>query len=81
MLRLPAVCARSGYGTTTLYARCSKGLFAPPVKLTPRASAWPEHEVDAVLGAMLAGATDDELRSLVRQLVESRATHRPAARA
>jgi hypothetical protein len=33
---------------------------------------WPEHEVDAVIEARIAGKTDDEIRELVRELEQRR---------
>lgn len=72
ILRLPAVQQRTGEGRSTTYARAATGLMTPPVKLGPRASGWPEHEIDAILSARVAGHTDNEIRQLVDHLVRAR---------
>lgn len=72
LLRPVAVCKRLGCGRTHLYECTKEGTFRPPVKISERWSAWPEHEVDAILTARIAGASDDELRALVARLVENR---------
>ena len=78
--RLPDVLAQYGKGRSALYEDISQSLFPPPVKLGARAAAWPQHEVDAVLAARVAGRGEAELRALVRGLVDQRRTF-PAAEA
>ena len=73
IIRKPAVLERTGFGHSTLFARIADGLFPPQIKLGPRASGWVAGEVDAVIAAQVAGATDGEIRVLVEQLVERRA--------
>lgn len=72
MVRRQAVCAARGRGVTAHYADIRLGLFTPPVKVGARASAWPRHELEAINAARLAGKSDDEIRELVRKLVEQR---------
>jgi prophage regulatory protein len=48
-LRLPAVLERTGLSKALIYRLESQGKFPRRVKLTPRASAWPAHEVEAWL--------------------------------
>lgn len=72
LIRLPQVMDATGLRSTSIYARAKAGLLTPPIKLTPRSSAWPEHEIAAVNAAIIAGASDDELRALVRQLIVER---------
>ena len=80
LIRLPVVCERTGLGVTSIYGRIREGVFPPPIKLTARASAWPEHEVDEIVRAIIAGRACDEIRALVRELVEQRtATHTASA--
>lgn len=57
---------------STYYLQVSQGLAPPPVKLSPRTSAIPEHEDELMNAAALAGLSDDERRELVRQLVDIR---------
>lgn len=73
LIRKPQVCQRFGdIGASTAYDWCSKGLLTPPVKIGPRASAWPSNEIDAISDARISGKTDDEIRTLVRKLVAAR---------
>lgn len=69
--RLPEVIAVRGTGRSLLYHDITKGLWPDPVRIG-RASCWPRHETQALLRARLAGATDDQLRQLVRDLLEQR---------
>jgi prophage regulatory protein len=71
-LRLPSVKARVGLGRESVYHGVRQGTFPPPVKIGARASAWLEHEVEALNRARLAGRSDDEIRELVAQLVAAR---------
>jgi prophage regulatory protein len=71
LLRLGAVLARFGIRRTNLYDRISQELMTAPVKLG-RSSAWPSDECDAILGHIIAGKTDSELRVLVQQLMAAR---------
>jgi prophage regulatory protein len=66
------VCAKIGKGNTGLYADISAGLCVKPVKAGPRASRWPSHEIDAIVAARMAGASDDQVRALVTRLHELR---------
>lgn len=66
------VCQKCGDRNSKLYADISAGLRTKPVKIGGRGSRWPEHEIDAVLHARMAGATDDEIRALVTRLHELR---------
>ena len=75
VLRLPHVLERTGYSRSWLYARISAGLFPRPIALGARASAWPEHEVDAVLAAQIRAVSEEELRTVVADLHAERATY------
>ena len=72
MLRLKEVLARKNDSRSSTYNQISDGTFLKPVKLGPRASAWPDYEVDAIITARIAGWSDDEIRLLVSGLVELR---------
>jgi prophage regulatory protein len=74
LLRLPDVESLSGLKATSIYGMGKSGLFPPPIKLTTRSSAWPEHEIAAVNAARIAGHTDTEIKALVRRLVAARST-------
>lgn len=63
---------RRGKGRTQHYADIERGVFPTPILIGGRATAHPKHETDAVLAAQMAGANEDELRALVRELIEAR---------
>jgi prophage regulatory protein len=68
LLRRPEVLRRSGDGRSTLYIRIDQGLWTRPVALGPRAVAWPESEVDALIAARIAGHAPHQIRELVDRL-------------
>ena len=72
LLRLPEVEKQTGIKRSTLYLRQLAGLFPRPVAIGPRAVAWPQHEIDAINKARIAGQTDDEIRALVARLIAAR---------
>lgn len=67
-----AVFAKTGNKNSKTYSDIAAGLFVQPIRLGERCSRWPEHEVDAILHARMAGATDDQVRALVTRLHEVR---------
>lgn len=72
LLKLPEVCRRRGQRTTSIYAAIKSGLLTQPVKLTSRSSAWPEHEIDAITAAIIAGRSAQDIRQLVSELMLAR---------
>jgi prophage regulatory protein len=72
VLRLRTVLERTGCSRSGLYARIPDGLFPRPIALGARAAAWPKHDIDAVLAAMIRGATDEEMRTLVSDILARR---------
>ena len=81
ILRPKRVIERSGLTKSPLYAAVAAGVFTRPVKIGgARASGWPAHEIDALIQARIAGASDDDIRKLVQRLHEARKTaHQPIA--
>jgi len=73
ILRLPDVLRRKGASRSKTYNEIAAGTWPPPVALGPRSRGWPEHEVDAVLAARIAGRSDAEIRVIVDRLVAARA--------
>jgi prophage regulatory protein len=71
-LRLPLVRARTGLGRESVYHRVRNGTLPPPLKIGAHASAWLEHEIEAINAARMAGKSDDEIRAIVAQLVAAR---------
>jgi len=68
ILRLSSVIERLGKTRSPLYADIQAGLFVRPIKLGLRAAGWPESEVERVIQARIAGASDEHLRDLVKRL-------------
>ena len=54
LLRLREVCRRTCKSRSEIYRRIAAGDFPQPVKLGERASAWPEHEVNAWIASRIA---------------------------
>lgn len=74
------VCARLAHRPTTAYGMVNAGTLPPPIKFG-RSSCWPEHEIDAIVGAIVAGRTEDEIRVLVQALLASRSSAAPVSSA
>ncbi|WP_428558886.1 MAG: helix-turn-helix transcriptional regulator [Solidesulfovibrio sp. DCME] len=55
LLRLPAVLDRVGYKRSRFLDLVRQGVFPKPVKLGPRAVAWPESVVDALVNRLASG--------------------------
>lgn len=57
---------------STFYAYIAQGLLPPPIKLGVRASAWLSSELAAVNRARIFGQSNDEIKTLVQELVAAR---------
>jgi prophage regulatory protein len=73
LLRFNYLSNATGKTRSTIYRDIKVGLLPPPVKIGGDRSAWPEHEIDAINRARIAGKTDEQIKQLVSQLVEARA--------
>lgn len=74
LLKRSATEQKAAKKTSTLYAEISAGLFPPPVRIGKRSVAWLESEVDAVIAARISGCGDDQIRILIRLLVDKRSS-------
>lgn len=72
LLRQPEVLPTQGFSKSTLYNQINDGLFVPPVSIGVRAVAWPRDEVEQITKARIAGKSPDEIRLLVKALIEKR---------
>jgi prophage regulatory protein len=63
--------------TSTAYADVRKGLLPPPVKLGPRRSGWPAHEIQQIFAARAAGWDENNIRALVLALMKARQQQAP----
>jgi predicted DNA-binding transcriptional regulator AlpA len=62
---------------SAFYRLMDDGLFTKPVHFGERTAVHPTHEVDAIMGARLNGATPDQIRKLVAELHEKRKEYLP----
>lgn len=64
----------AGYRShASIYGLIRSGLWTHPVKIGERSSGWPDDEVKAINAARVAGASDEQIRALVKQLHAKRA--------
>jgi len=76
ILRLPTVKAKLGHRSdASVYNSIRAGTFTAGVAIGQRARGWPEHEVDAINLAKVAGKSDDDIRILVKLLYDQRASY------
>lgn len=80
ILRLPSVLARRGRSRSSHYADIAAGLFVRPILIGLRATGTPEHEVDTLNAARIAGQSDDEIRALAKQLHAARESQKVVIR-
>lgn len=57
---------------STHYQHIKQGLMVEPVQQGAQSVAYPEHEIQAIIAARIAGKSDDEIRTLVANLHEQR---------
>ena len=75
ILRCSDTLHKTGDTRSPLYDKVAKGLFTRAIKIGgARAAGWPEHEVDQIIAARIAGQSDEQIRTLVQQLHEQRKT-------
>ena len=73
ILRRPDLLDRLGIGNTCLNEKIAEGLIPPGLTLFGgRAVGWPEHEIDLILAAVVAGRSKEQINSLVKLLVADR---------
>jgi len=71
--RQPEVLDQYGFKKSTLYSRIKEGLIPEPISLGGlRAVGWIKHETQAVLAAMCAGYTTEQIKQLVIDLKAKR---------
>lgn len=73
ILRKGDMRTKLGFGPSQLDNMEAAGLLTPRVHLGARTVGWVEHEVDRVIHARVRGASDEEVKALVRRIVKQRA--------
>lgn len=72
--RIPRVMAELGTTRSPTYEQIKAQLLPATVRIGPRAVGIPSHEVEAVIKARIAGASDEDIRRLVQRLHLQRKT-------
>ena len=72
MMRQPAAMTKTGDKRSTFNSKVNSGLLTPPIFISPRVKVWPEHELEAINSAWLAGNNKDQIQELVKKLEENR---------
>jgi prophage regulatory protein len=73
-LRLSKTLSKNGKSKSAHYLEIQEGLCTKGVLIGARSVAWPEHEIDALNAARIAGMAEDEIRVLVCELEAKRKT-------
>jgi prophage regulatory protein len=76
IVRRPSVLKLLQISRSNLYKKIEQGLWPAPIQLGARAVAWLSNENEQVLGAMIAGQSQEEIKQLVKTLVEHRKQYR-----
>jgi predicted DNA-binding transcriptional regulator AlpA len=71
LIRISEVKKKTTLGRAMVYLRVQQGLLPPPGKLG-RCSVWMDTEIDEIAAACLARKSKDEIREIVKRLVEKR---------
>lgn len=72
--RIPRVMSELGTTRSPTYEQIKAELLPRPIRIGPRAVGIPSHEIEAVIKARTAGASDDDIRRLVQRLHAQRKT-------
>jgi len=72
LLKLPKVLSITAKSKSSLYNDINAGLFISPALIGARAVAWPKNEVESLINAQIAGKTPEEIKLLVKVLIEKR---------
>ena len=81
LLRLGDVGAIFGLKKSALHARVAAGLLPAPIRLGTRTARYLSSEIESIMIAIVRGASDDELKALVKRLVAARSQGAAAATA
>jgi len=79
MMRQQPAMAKTGEKRSTFNSKVNSGLITKPIFISPRIKVWPEHELEAINRAWLAGYNEDQIRDLVKELEADRCQYAEAA--
>lgn len=77
-LRIPVVLKRRGISRSGHYSEVKARLYTAPIRIGPRAVAYPDYEVDLQNAARVAGMSESEIRDLVVELEAARSSALPS---
>lgn len=72
LIKLTEVRRLTTYSRSTIYTRVSEGLLPAPLSLGQRGIAFVSSEIEAVVRAMIAGQTQQQVKALVSKLITQR---------
>jgi prophage regulatory protein len=76
ILRKPDILALTSLSKSTLYNRIKDGLFPPQISLGARAVGFVQSECELVIQAMIEGQSSDQIKCLVKELIDSRTSYK-----
>ena len=71
-ISIPTRAAQEGVNPCTIWRRIKAGLLPPPVKTGPNSTRLFAGELEIIDQAILSGATESEIKALVRNIVAAR---------
>ena len=72
LIQIRDVCQRTGLAKSTVHEHVARGLMPPAIEISRSWGAWWDREIDQLIGARIAGFTNDQIRELVTRLVAER---------
>ncbi|EAW26002.1 putative transcriptional regulator [Alteromonadales bacterium TW-7] len=72
IIRRTEVLEKIGRSKSSLYNDIKEGLFVPPISIGARAVGFVESECEKVIQAMIAGYSKNQLKALVKEIVNNR---------
>jgi prophage regulatory protein len=77
LIRIRDVSRLTGLAKSTVHEHVARGLMPPAIKISRSWGAWWDREIDQLVGARIAGFTNDQIRELVTRLVAERLNAAP----
>ncbi len=72
LLRMTDVTEMIGLKKSAVYKMVNDGVLTKPIKMGKKVSLWPDYEIQTIIDAIIENRNQDELKTLVNNLMESR---------
>jgi prophage regulatory protein len=72
IVKQPSLLEQFAFSKSTLFSQIKKGLMPSSILLGDRAVGYLQHELDGVLSARIAGQSNEQIKALVKSLVDQR---------